>query len=421
MSRFAHNAKPEKSYKGILVILCALAPIVVGILMPNRDKAPKTASSSPSQTGSATAPQPGAPDAPALSGSGVDLTRFDARARAEQRDALRELKASEFRMDSEREEWSLLLQRHADGDKAAFEEFLGAITPENAMAAWETARGAKLSPEDRGRLYRTLGMAGGGDLVNRLIGLSDRDAALAVKGWAELEPAAAMDWFRQLDVRGDPRMQEYLAASNLIPESFLDRISDALLDSVGQAPNASDADDAGSAFANNAARLVESLMAEDPRKGEAMMREVTERFVKLYDSDAVADWFNQLDDPSVQGAAIQRIIEAGTFKDDPFQAVDVALSLDDPKSRGNAISAAFGQLGGGVGGIDPGSIAEQINAMPAGRDKDFAINGYAHGLVGKSPEAALQWAGSITDEGFRETVVRNVTRRIGAQSGTGGN
>ena len=65
-------------------------------------------------------------------------------------------------------------------------------------------------------------------------------------------------------------------------------------------------------------------------------------------------------------------------------------------------------------------IADQLNAMPAGRDKDFAINGYAHGLVGSAPENALEWAGSIADNGFRETVFENVKRRINAQAGRSG-
>jgi hypothetical protein len=49
------------------------------------------------------------------------------------------------------------------------------------------------------------------------------------------------------------------------------------------------------------------------------------------------------------------------------------------------------------------------------RDKDFAINGLAHGLVGKDPKTALKWANSISNEGFRKVVVENVTRRIDAR------
>lgn len=348
------------------------------------------------------------------------MTRFDARARSAQRDALRALEDSNPEPESPSPDWAKLLQRHSDGDPAAFKEFLASITPENALEAWEALRGAKLSPADRRGFYEALGRAGGGDVVRQLIDLSDRDAALAVRGWAQMDPAGALDWFRQLDVHKDPRMRQYLADGNLIPEGFLDQVSASLLDSMRPAPNAPDAANASAVFAEEATRLVESLLDQNPKKGEAMMRELTERFLGLYDTDTVTDWFIHLDNPVVQSAAIQRIIEAGAFKDNPFGAVDMALTMQDPKSRGNALSAAFGQLGGGAGGIDPGSVAAQLNAMPEGRDKDFAINGFAHGLAGSAPESALEWAGAISQEGFRETVVRNITRRIGARSGPNG-
>lgn len=412
MLKTAHNRSPGHSRKGILILLCALAPIAIGLLMPDRKNESESPAGSQSPTEARLLNVPDEPDQMQSSGSGLEFARFDARTRAKQRDALRDLKAS-----NPQEAWSEFFKRHKDGDKTAFDEFPATITPENAIAAWEFARNAKLSKDDKSRFYQTLGMVGGGDIVNQLIDLSDRDASLAVAGWAEANPSAALDWYRQLDIKVDPRMRDYLASSNLMPEGFLDRVSDSLLNSMNPAPNAPDSADSGAAFVNEAVQLVESLMAEDPRKGEAMMRELTERFIDFYDNDAVADWFNQLDSPDVQSAAIQRIIESGAFKDDPFQAVDVAFSMDDPKTRGNAISAAYGQLGSGVGGVDPGAVAEQIQAMPVGRDRDFAINGWAHGVAGNNPDLALQMAGTISDDGFRETVTRNINTRIEAGLG----
>ena len=58
---------------------------------------------------------------------------------------------------------------------------------------------------------------------------------------------------------------------------------------------------------------------------------------------------------------------------------------------------------------------ERLESLPHSRDKDLALNGLAHGLVSKDPEAALKWANSISEEGFRKTVVENVIRRIKAQ------
>ena len=110
-----------------------------------------------------------------------------------------------------------------------------------------------------------------------------------------------------------------------------------------------------------------------------------------------------------------KLIESGEFDSAPFEAVDLALKQNDPKSRGAALSAAFGRLGGGVGGVTLKAVVERLESLSQARDKDFAMNGLAHGLVSKDPEAALQWANSISEEGFRKGVVENVTRRIKAQ------
>ncbi len=387
MKKNAHKDRIGSSRKGVLILLCALAPIAIGLLLPDREeKAEAPAQAQPPARASDSTDQADTLDHP---NPGVDMARFDARARAKQRDALRELNDAKSRLNTDRRQWADLLKRHAAGDKEAFAVLLDSITTGNALDIWELARGSKLSREDKGRLYEGLGMAGGGNLFHQLIGAADRDAALAVKGWSQIDPAGAFDWFRQLDVNKNPEMQQYLAAANLNEHGFLDTVSDGLLDSLQTAPDSPDPQTSSAAFAEAATQLVESLMREDPMKGEAMMREVTERFAELYDSSALTDWFNQIDDPNVQSAAIQRIIETGAFKDDPFEAVDVALSLDNSKSRQTALSAAFGQLGGGAGGVDPNSVAAQLNQMPPGRDRDFAINGFAHGLVGESPQSAL--------------------------------
>ena len=135
-------------------------------------------------------------------------------------------------------------------------------------------------------------------------------------------------------------------------------------------------------------------------------------------ANLLPDWINDLD-PVTKGIAIQTLIEKGEFDAAPFQAVDMALAVPEPQARGPAVSAAFGKLGGGVGGIEITDAVNRLNAMPHGRDRDFAINGLAHGLVGRDPEGALKWANSISQEGFRKVVVQNVSRRIEARSRSG--
>ena len=124
--------------------------------------------------------------------------------------------------------------------------------------------------------------------------------------------------------------------------------------------------------------------------------------------------------PALKGLYIQSYIEGGAFDGAPFKAVEMALAVPEPQARGPAISAAFGRLGGGVGGIDPASTVNRLNTLPPGRDRDFAINGLAHGLAGRDPQGALRWAQSISNEGFRRVVVQNLTRRIEGQSSRSG-
>ena len=133
-------------------------------------------------------------------------------------------------------------------------------------------------------------------------------------------------------------------------------------------------------------------------------------------AEFLPDWVHEMEDPVLKGIAIQKFIEGGAFDAAPFEAVAMALAVPEPQARGPAVSAAFGRLGGGVGGTDIKDAVNRLNAIPVGRDRDFAINGLAHGLVGRDPDGALKWANSISNDGFRDVVVRNVSRRIEARS-----
>ena len=115
-----------------------------------------------------------------------------------------------------------------------------------------------------------------------------------------------------------------------------------------------------------------------------------------------------------KGKEIAKLIQSGKFDEAPFDAVKLALSQSDSKVRGSALSAAFGRLGGGAGGIEITAVVNRLNSLNE-VDKDFALNGLAHGLVASDPESALKWANSISQDGLRKGVVEAVTRRIEAQ------
>ncbi|NNE91355.1 MAG: hypothetical protein HKN23_06880 [Verrucomicrobiales bacterium] len=131
--------------------------------------------------------------------------------------------------------------------------------------------------------------------------------------------------------------------------------------------------------------------------------------------NVLPDWINEIQDPVKKGQAIAKFIEGGGFDKSPYDAVKMALSQSDPQARGTVMSAAFGRLGGGVGGTQINDAVNRLNSLENGCDRDFAINGLAHGLAGRDPKGALKWANSISNEGFRKVVVENVSRRINGQ------
>ena len=145
-------------------------------------------------------------------------------------------------------------------------------------------------------------------------------------------------------------------------------------------------------------------------------RDLKQKFVGRMIAHALPGWIDEIDDPVKRGQAIGKYIEGGGFDKAPMDAVKLALSQSDPQARGTVMSAAFGRLGGGVGGIEVNTAVDQLNSLENGRDRDFAINGLAHGLVGKDPEGAIKWANSVSNEGFRKVVVENVGRRVKARS-----
>ena len=143
------------------------------------------------------------------------------------------------------------------------------------------------------------------------------------------------------------------------------------------------------------------------------MRERSLQFAaKIIANNILPDSINEIQDPVEKGRAIAKFIEGGGFDRAPDDAIKMALSQSNPQARGTVMSAAFGRLGGGVGGIQINDAVKRLNSLEDGRDRDFAINGLAHGLAGRDPKGALRWANSISNEGFRKVVVENVTRRI---------
>ena len=163
---------------------------------------------------------------------------------------------------------------------------------------------------------------------------------------------------------------------------------------------------------NHMSEVVDYFVESDPLKGESLMREFTERVIKNRDLEALKKWVSEYEEPELQAATAQRVIESGAFDEEPLEAVEFANSLASDKAKRTGLSSAYARLASGMNGHNPNLTAQELNAMANGTDRDFALNGFAHGLVHSDPDAALQWANSISNDNFRKVVTKNISKRI---------
>jgi hypothetical protein len=153
-----------------------------------------------------------------------------------------------------------------------------------------------------------------------------------------------------------------------------------------------------------------AVAEEDRDAGNRLMRELADSVIKEYSLDEQVAWVEDLPDGLMKGAAAARVIH-DWGKDNAGAALQWAQSLDQG-ARGSALSAAFAKWGAGVGGADRARGAEMIEALENERDRDFALNGYASGLLTSAPELALELAGSIANPKLRSSAVARLTQQI---------
>ena len=299
-------------------------------------------------------------------------------------------------------------------EEEALGEFLTQITPEN----WRQARAGLISAYKDGTLpkipyvedkfWSKVGEIGGKDLANELLSKSDPAFSKILKGWGKTKPQELFDFIWELKIR-DPKVQTYLEKTNNREFPFMDELSNSLIESFLHADSSKTITDY---HVDQISQTIDLLMEKNSFKAESLMREFSKRVVKDQTPEALKEWVADYDKPSLQAAAASKVIESGTFDKDPVTAAEFAWSLDEGKPRRTALSAAYARLAGGVNGHDPSVTATQLVEMDKGADRDFALNGFAHGLVHKDPDAALEWANEISDENFRKVVTKNISKRI---------
>ena len=305
-------------------------------------------------------------------------------------------------------------QSEAEEEKEALDQFLAEVTPEN----WRQARTELLSaykdgtitkkPYAENKFWDKVGEVGGQKVAEELLNDSDPAYTKILGGWGKADPQALLDYYSELDLK-DPEIQKYLERTNNRELPFIDQFSSGVLTGLVDGGNAGKINDDQ---LNGISEILDYFLDSDPMKGESMMREFTERVIQDRDLDALKEWVSGYKEPELEAATAQRVIESGAFDEEPLEAVKFANSLTSDKAKRSGISSAYARLASGVNGHNPNLTAQELNTMQDGVERDFALNGFAHGLVHSDPERALQWANSISNENFRKVVTKNISKRI---------
>ena len=300
--------------------------------------------------------------------------------------------------------------------KTSPQKFLNSLTASN----WKEARDAlalaykkeKLPPNKnfQERFWMKVGEIGGEEVAKELLEDGDPAFSKVLKGWAKGNPQEMFDYYADLDLRS-PEVQNYLDKTNSREIPLMDQFSSGMIDEILRSSNGK----IGNTQVESANDLIDHFLEKDKKKAESLMREFTERVTKGRDKDTLKQWVAGYKEPELQAGTAQRVIESGVFDKNPLEAVEFANSLESTKAKRSALSSAYARLAGGVNGHDPNITATELNEMEDGWQRDFALNGFAHGLVHRDPKAAIQWANSISNEGFRKVVTKNVTKRINAE------
>ncbi len=321
---------------------------------------------------------------------------------------------AEAKEEAKEEAEELAEQSETEEEEEALDQFLAEVTSEN----WRQARTELLSAYKDGTITKKtyaenefwdkVGEVGGKKVADELLNNSDPAYTKVLNGWGKADPQSLFDYFSKLDLK-DPKIQNYLEQTNNRELPFIDQFSSGLVDGLLDAKNVEKIDNDQ---LDHISEVVDYFVENDPMKGESLMREFTERVIKNRDLEGLKKWVSEYEEPRLQAATAQRVIESGAFDKEPLEAVKFANSLTSDKAKRSGISSAYARLASGVNGHNPNLTAQELNTMQDGVERDFALNGFAHGLVHRDPKAALQWANSISNENFRKVVTNNISKRI---------
>ncbi len=295
--------------------------------------------------------------------------------------------------------WLNLLYQTTQADpQAAMESILRADLRESTrLQGMQTALTAWSRQDREGALAFIL------EESNR--SLSQRALPSIMNEWIDSDTPAALAWLRQhgAEVGGAPLLEQMARmAAYQNPAAALQLLEDlpggnTRTQLFQQAANSLAEQDLGAAQAQWAKMppgperdqfqqgLLTGMATQDP---ERAMREV-----------------DALSAGPAQDQLRQSLI--GTLVDlDPKMAIDWAKRAPE-KSQG----ALFGTAITLWANSDPYAASSWLASLPAGTNRDQAVNSFSNSVVRTDPEGAATWALSIQDESLRISTIRNVARQ----------
>jgi hypothetical protein len=254
-------------------------------------------------------------------------------------------------------------------------------------------------------------------------------------GWAESDPAGAAEWFNTnttgeiledgmweiLEAWGRKDPKGAFAWKDNLDEYTQSSIMDGLAEGWG-AVNPREAAEAGMTLQDRdyGDEFIMSVMTQwagsNPQEAAEWAKGLQEEGLKatafmelgaewsITDPEAATAWVAGVEDPEAKKIA-EVGIALGWSEHDPGAAMDWAVStLSDPNHTERVVEEIMLSWTD----TDPNGAANWLNARPPGAETDSILITFSGSIIDLDPVAAVTWAGTISDEGKRNTQLREM-------------
>ncbi len=230
-----------------------------------------------------------------------------------------------------------------------------------------------------------------------------------VSTWAKNEPEAAWNWYLKRRNSGeaplagngfDTTLLAIFGAtaandldSALVKVSLLDDDSSRNMALMGIAFTAMDGE--------KRMEILDRSKTLDPDTGQTLRENVLSQWAQT-EPDAVMDWLRA--QPAEERRAVTDRAAYALISNNPEKAA--AFLMEDATDEN--LARRYSAIVSGWANRDPIAAGEWLNRQPKSPAQDQARLNFANQVVRMDPEAAMEWAKSITTEGTRQNSIRNV-------------